>query len=586
MKKLFSAVLVTLITMFLITGNSYGNTGVKTVYTNTSFNYSVSFDENSYSVVHTDLDNNSQERSVLLQSRDNDFSVRISCDRLDSSYFDAIREYLLNYSLSDDELFKLFTYYKQSYYRTLQDEYNKQLVFGSSDNGTSETNMKIFSEHQETVYGVQSSSILFNTIRSSRFSNTEETHIHIAIPVLADYTLYSVDFIVKAGTLDEVKLKEMSQLVNSISIDGLNRQKKRLKILSDIESVNSANIGIYPRLEDVHPSYTEWVDNDLGYKITYPSTFMPYKQNSIIDTHSYKSFKVNFNHFFSITSEPALDNDEGIQNKINFVKDLYRGKINITSEGKSRLRGRIFYYIKYSITEGNQTRYIQDYFIIENFRLYNIQLNSRFKKPSKKLQNEFMKIVRSLTTEQKSSSISKKENIRTTKFIDNNNGVTFAYPDNWRLIKNNTTNDKYALYNIKNQDFSGGLEIVVSEGELKTSLLSYKKLNLLSNPTSAEVKRYFKNYTAPYIDRPMTLLASSRNTLEEALYFTKLVNFIDSNGRGKLCYSVDIIHGKKTYSLFITVSDYLTSKGKISNTELDRIVKTISRSFNVKLDTL
>jgi len=56
----------------------------------------------------------------------------------------------------------------------------------------SESNMKIFADYTDILYGQPSDVVLYNTIKSDRLFSIEETHIMITVPIyskLSSFTL-------------------------------------------------------------------------------------------------------------------------------------------------------------------------------------------------------------------------------------------------------------------------------------------------------------------------------------------------------------------------------------------------------------
>lgn len=561
------------------------NSVLKT-FSNISYNYSFPVPDN-VEINLSESGSNFHDSSISLKDKDDMYSAVISCNRLDKNSILQMRDYLKNYTSSDEDLFEKFSDYKDGYFRAMQEYFNKDFMYGNNDKNYSESNMKIFGEYSEKIFGQPSHVVLYNIIKSDKLSSEEETYINISIPVKTEnkvFSIYSINFTVKKGELNSLILSKMSSLVNSITIMNLPKQTNELSIFLDKSSIESANLGIYPDLEKVQINYPQLVCPSLGYKISLPSVFIPYRQNNIIDSFYYKSFKIDYYNYFSISTEPTVYNNiADIANKINTIKELNKNKINTVEESVYKSSdGKEFYYIKYELSENSTKTYIQNYFIVNRSEIYNIQLNSRFIQPSQKIQEVFLKIVLSLEFFDKAYSYYSLPQ-PLVKFLDNEEGYSFYYPESWYIDSNNSDDINYDRFEVKNRFISGAVEISISEGELSSEQNSQNILSSAVETDSQMLNKYFKKYSSPYSDKKSKwLLTSNYYRNSETIYIVKLVNYLDTNGRNKYCYSVDAIRGNKVYSLFISASDYTTFNGKVLDKSLSAIVNLVGSTYNLE----
>lgn len=548
-------------------------------FTNLSFDYSISIPEG----IEIDIgnsDNNFQDSTLSILDKDNIVSGTITCDRLGESSLNIMRQYLNDYISADEEIFRQLAGYKNSYFRAMQDYYKRDFLYGSDDERSDESNIKILNEYNEKLYGQDAYIVLYNTIKSDRLSSMEETHIDISIPVYENKTIYSLNFSVKKSYVNETTLKKICTLINSVKILDLTAQADSLSVFSDKESIDKANLGIYPDLRRINITYTDFINSESGYRLTYPSVFIPYRQNNIIDAYDYQSFKINYNQFFSVSSEPAYSNTAALE-KIKLIKELSKGSINVIEEGTAQFRENSFRYIKYEITDSKGQTYLEDYFTVTNSRLYDVQLSSRFIRPYQKVKSEFSNILDSLQF-MPPSPPAYSVNLPFTGFINKEEGYSFSYPASWHITENSSTDVGYDIFKAVSPDFSGPLDISVCEGELASDLPPVDILKYAAAPNQPGFKEHFKKYSAPYKDRVSTPLTSNYLVKNGVTYIFKTVNYLDASNRSKLCYSMDIIRGRKIVSLFISVSDYATLDGKVSNKSLRAIVNLIKNSFSAE----
>jgi len=516
---------------------------------------------------------------LYVKDKENLFSAVITCDELDNSVLKLLREYYNDNSSTDDEMFEKFLAYRKSYFAALQNYYKRSFLYGS-DIDSSESNMKIFGEYNETIYGQEAESVLFNTITSNEYETIEETYIYLSIPVPSLRSIYSVNFNLPKGSLDEKTLKAMNELIKAVHIPGLPEQIENLKVSEDNDAISLANKGIYPDQDSSNAEYTEFLDIQSGYKLSIPSVYIPYRNNGIIDSFDYKSFKINYNHFLSVTSEKLSNSSKAIDDNIEILKALHGENLSILEEGVAVIGDKAFCFVEYEIQNIKDSIHMLKYSIVKGERLYSFQLNSLYERPEEDLKAEFINILSSLEfSKDIPSVISEEQNFK--KYDDEWGRYTFSYPDSWSMTNNTPHDEAYRVFSIENPELSGPINIQIVEGELVTQLSPSRALALVTGKDPSSLDQYFKKYSAPYIGKTSKLLACSYQIKNGSVYLYKLINYIDESERSKLCYSVDIIKGTNVYSLFISVSDYMTSQGEIINPNVAASLNFIAQSFDV-----
>lgn len=541
-------------------------------YSNPAYDYTITPVADIYNILNISPDND----VLVIGDKENLFSAAISCERFSDQTLSAMRDYLNDSTSSANDMFEKFASYKQSYLEAMKDYYRKSLLYGADSEDSEESNMKVFAEYNEKIYNQSSRSVLYNIVKATQTGSSEEIHIDISIPVSKNSTFYSISFMLKRGNLNDAAIEKMSALINSIHISGLPAQSESISLFSDKQAVSLSNSGIYPDLDKTKFIYTELSNNELGYKISYPSVYTPYMENNIMQSFDYHSFKIDFNSSFSISAEPASAAD-AVRQKIKLIKDFNKESIKNFDESALRLKNKEVTRISYEIIRSGSSTYVSDYLIAHNSILYSIELKSRYKKASQKTCSEILKTVASLEFTAPLSSI-KSGNASFVKFTNSEEGYSFSYPDSWQVMPNNTFDINYDSYSVKNPDFSGPIDIITAEGEFNTDPNAVEALRGVTGANSAVLK----NYSAPYKDKNFRILSAGFESKDGYTYIYKLVNYLDSNGRVKLCYSTDIIRGRKIYSFFVNISEYAASNEKVFNSETRSIVNLIANSFKLE----
>lgn len=546
-------------------------------FSNLSYGYSLTFPEGFYlndPSASTDFD----DSFLTFSDPSSSLSLGITSERLDNAALQEMREYLNDYTSSDQIVFDKFIEYRKSFFNALQNYYSKSFQYGSEDPNYSESNLKIFGEYNDEYSGKEVFSVLYNTIVSNINETIEQTHLDIIIPVHKSMSLYSLHFSMERGSLDAVMLKKIESIVTSLRIQRLPYFHSRFSFLLDRKGISDANNGIYPEPGNSELSYTTYENSRAGYRLTYPSSYLPYINNNIIDSYNYASFKINYNHYFSVHAEPVSGKNP-VSNKLQILEDLYGKGMEITEQGSASFDDFEAQFIKYEITAPQGTTFVQDYFITKGPMLYTIELNSKFARPSSALLQEFLKIVGSLKFKERNYSLLS-DNSAFTRYENLEEGYTFKYPSNWLLTEAADSSINYEALTLVNPSISGPVNITIQEGELSSYLLYSEPASFLKSKTSDELKQYFKKYDAPYLDMPSNILAGNYSIKGDTLYFTRLVNYQDELGRSKYCYSVDTIRGLKSTSMFISVSDYAEINRDLYGDDLFAAINTIGNSFS------
>ncbi|NJD02217.1 MAG: hypothetical protein FIA99_06380 [Ruminiclostridium sp.] len=513
---------------------------------------------------------------LLLSDKALGFSAFIRQNSLDKSSMGALRKYYNDYSSIDFEIFTKYIDLQKSYIPALQDLYRSSYLFGNPENPNSETNMKVFYQDKDEIFGNKSDVILYNIINSDRLNYSEETHLDMIVPVYSDLSLISINFTFKAGNLNKETEQAVYKLLSYMRFTGFPVQTGTLKVFDEKEAVIAANAGIYKTAGGNSGDFTELKDETAGFTLKYPSSYLPYMENKLGGKLNYKSFKISPRQVLSISAEQTSATGS-VYDKASYMKELYK-PITVKKEGKETISGNEFVFLIYELKdgEGNVT-YIKDYFTAGDKFIYNIRLSSRFEDASAELDSDFHKILSSFI-------ISDAEVVKTgseapfIKYSNKEEGYSFLYPVKWKLtdVSKDINFDSLSL---KIPELSGPIDIYISEGELKADINPEEIPSILSGVDAEVSARNTRNYTPPYTGTLNRLLSHSFQKDNEITYVYRLVNYMDSNGRPRLCYSKDIVKKNKIYSMFISVSEYATLNGSVSDTDINTVIEKIASSF-------
>ena len=555
---------------------SSGNIFDQTSFTNITYDYIIQTQKPLKYILSGD-NGDFNDATITLSDPDGLFTAVISCDRLDAISLDVMRSYLNDYTSTDVELFSKIVEYKESYFRATMENFKRDFIYSGKDDDYSEPNMKIFGEYSESIFGYPARSVLFNMLYANKMFLDEVIHLNISIPLTDLKTIYSISFTVKKGALDEAIVNKMEEFVKSIKIGKDMELKQSFKIFKDKTALGNANSGIYKSLENADLSYTSLVNRDLRFKLSLPASFIQYRQNNLIRQYYYNSYKIDYNNIFSITAEP-VQREDAIKNKVEFLRKYNDSGIEIKREGQLNIEGKDMYYLQYKETDKKGTIYTEEYYIEYNNMLLELKLTSRFSMPSSAVQNTFYKIAASLEFVEliQPSDLS---SIVFVKYTNREEGYSFSYPENWTISNKDATDINYDSFSILSSDFSGPVEISIEEGELYNIQAPEVIVKYASESDTAKEGNIFARYSAPYNSRVSVLLTSDYFEKDGNIYIYRLINYLDKSDRNKLCYALDIVRGRKIYSIFISVSDYYASNGKIASKTLDYTINRILSSL-------
>jgi hypothetical protein len=60
-----------------------------------------------------------------------------------------------------------------------------------------------------------------------------------------------------------------------------------------------------------------------------------------------------------------------------------------------------------------------------------------------------------------------------------------------------------------------------------------------------------------------------------------LINYLGPDGKRRLSFIKELKAKDSTYTLVISVNEYMTNSGRITDSSINSIINTISRSFNL-----
>lgn len=501
----------------------------------------------------------------------------IRVNTINKPAMEALRKYYNDYTSSDCEIFEKYIVLQKSYIPALQDLYRNSFLYGNSGDPYSETYMKMFYKGTDNLFKNASDIFLYNIIKSNRLDYIEETHLDLIIPVYADMSVINVNFTFKAGKLDKKTVQVIYKILDSLNFNGVKALDGNMDALENKEAIIASNKGIYRASGDTGNELTDLKDGQAGFTIRYPSSYLPYMQNNLGGRLYYRSFKINPNQILSISSE-KIDSFDAVSEKILLIKEYNKEYINVKEEGKSTLNGNEYSYLNYEL--GNRdgvVTYFKDYFIEKNNILYDICLSSRFKDISGELNKEFEDILGSFV-------ISNTEgyNIETaasfTIYANREEGYSFIYPENWKL-SDISSDINYDELSLKIPGLSAPISVYISEGELYPGISPADIPACLSGTAPVSYSSYIKKYTPPYAGKSYKLLNWYFRESNGAAYIYKLVNYIDSNGRNRLCYTTDIVRNNKIFSMFACVSEYASFEGNMADAGINSLLEFTAASF-------
>jgi len=283
---------------------------------------------------------------LLLWDKASGLSAAIRINTVDKAALEALRKYYNDYSSIDYEIFTKYIRLQKSYIPALQDLYRSSFLYGNSGDLYSETNMKVFYQNKDIVFGNNSDVFLYNIINSNRQNHIEETHLDLIIPVYSDLSLISINFVFKAGNLNSEAVQAVYKLLGCMRFPGFPVQTGKLKVLESKEAVAAANAGVYNTTGSNEGSFVELKNEKAGFTLKYPASYFPYMENTLGGKLDFKSFKINPDQIISISAEQTSITDV-VYDKVSYVKKFNRQEITVKEEGTATIGGTKFIFIKY-----------------------------------------------------------------------------------------------------------------------------------------------------------------------------------------------------------------------------------------------
>jgi len=595
------------------------------VFYNSVYNYYIDLNDKFY-VNIGDSDYNSSGFPVSISYDNQHINATITCEKLNSESLMLMRDYFGDYESSDEDIFYKAVAYKESYIYAANDYYRIRYFFNT--NLLPETNMKIISKYVENIYGIDSNVILYNIIKPYYDTSIEETHITINIPVYSNMCIYNLDFKIEKGNLYDDVLQNITNTINSIHIKGLNPQTKTLNLFNNTVALNTANIGIYPNIDTYGTNYTEYVNNNLGFSIKYPSEMVPYFQNEITDNYIYKSYKLDSYTQLSISARASQNCMNMITDKVDALRGAYKNVLVLDS-GFMTLEDKSCVYIKYQIFPNNVTTNVIEYIVTNNSLLVDVQLQTTKDEQIDKTLEIINDMLSSLKffmpdepaepetdenilgeiceSEDKISDFNQTE-INLYSDIEDNyitmeitaggqdspesdtseiTGYRFNYPEGWEIDKISSDYASHNLYELKHPDLSSPLSIYIYDSEIPDDLERSSVINALYEMSDSVYTALQLPVGYPAVcafSDNAKYLTSSKEERDGTIYIYKLFTYLDDMNRSRLCSTIDIVTENHLYSILVAVSDYITEDGAIINPLLKEAVNQVYESFKLISD--
>lgn len=579
MKKIFAVFVFALLTLITVI-NCYadGKPGGKgnTTYKNAEYHYRLSVPESVY-IAHYP---GSEDSSLRLVDTSNRLTTVITCDVIDQETMAELRETLGDSSTSDLDIFKSAVQIKNNYYSALERIFRNDSLYGSADQKDRISNVKIYSDQSDSIFGVNSQVILYNTIQQDLRSVSEETYITMVVPAYSRNSIYTLNFKMEKGTLKDTTVQGIHSLLQSIEIQGLKSQSALPQIFSDKPLLSQVNQGIYPGVEQEGFQYHYDTNPAMGYRIRYPATFTPYRMNSIIDQLQYTSYRIDPYTTFSLQAENVGDGDNSIQDKLNALIFDPANNTQILETGVKIFNEKNVDYVMYRTEDPNVTAYTARYYIKMDSMVYTLELNSQFAPPSSKILSEFEKICASLERLPMTAS-SDSSDIPMSWYINDESDLSFRFPSSWTLTENYDTTTPVRILTLKNPAMSSAVDISIQESDL-TKAPGYTELAKIASAEPAASKELLNLPDVPFENRRHLQLASTFRYNRDESKIVKLVNYLDENERQKSGYWVSFIKGQKVYTLFINVSEYMFNNKQELDSGLRAMINSIADSFGVQ----
>ncbi len=535
---------------------------------------------------------------LLLTDKVTGITASIFITNLDDDSLEVLRNYYNDATSTDSQIFDKFVKLKKSYIPATLELYRLSFLYGESGDATAESNMKVFSDKSDIVFGQEANVYLYNIINTDVNGSEEKTHLDLIIPVPSDFSVISIYFTLEKGNLDADADRAISGILSHLNFEGLATQQNKLTVLKDSAAVGFANAGVYPAITSDNIRVSEYKDDIAGFTIKYPSIYTPYMENSIGGRLTSKSFKIDADTIFSVVSEPIGKSDSAdgdydpVKEKIALNKAIVPMPITVTTDKTISISGRDFYCFEYttSMSSGtvSQKHYTLQYYVVNDDRLYCLELRSRSNSPSDALLKQFRQIALSLAfTENPANAgavdagVAETISSDFTEYLNNEEGYSFRYPLNWSL-KDISRDINFDVLKLDMPELSAYASIYTTEGELEPGLERDEIISGITGTSTPEMQTIIGKYNPPFLNTKTKLLALSTRNDGDVLYIYRLLDYLDTSERNKLCYAVDAVKGKKIYSMFVSVSEYAATDGTITNSAMNNNITEIVSSFHVE----
>ena len=508
-------------------------------------------------------------------------STEISSETLDKDAYDFLRGYFNDYTLTEDQLFSHFLALKKSYIRALENQYNENYL--SNSGKKSETALHIYYEGADTLFGIEGCGVyLYNISVFEGLKHSEESHLDLIIPIRDTNTIEMIRFTIPRENLGTIAASYAAYVLSEVKITGASAQYKAPSILYSASLTEDAKLGIYPAESQADPTYISFEDATAGYGIHIPYTYKPFVQNSLGGAFSYNSFKISPNLIFSVTSEPL--NGNGAEDAITRFRVSSLASINIQKSGSSYFGNNRFNFVYYTRLENGIKKYYYDYYIQNGKKLYKLQLTSAYAEPGKNIVRQLEKILAGFDRYKQPASGSNNftaEDIPMDKYLNSEEGYSFEYPETWNL-EDVSTDISYDRLRLVVPGMSGALDVTFQESGIIDSASFTDITRSVGGNSVSSRSDITIGYKPSFAGKSSKLLFSDFIIDGPISTIYRLSAFIDENGRNRLCYSVDILKGKKMYSMFITSAEYMTESGYFSDVKINSLLNAVASSFRLE----
>lgn len=521
--------------------------------------------------------------SLQLYDNATGISAEINRQVLDKKVFDALRDYYNDNSLTDQQLFEKSLELKRSYINALQALYNTNYM--DPDKRNTETAMQIYYDGTQTLYGLSNCNVyLYNIVEYEGLSNTELVHLDMIIPDRSKNTIITIKFIIPKDKLGTAANETIESMMSGFKFEGFPVQTKAPSVLSDKTVMGEVQLGVYPAASQKKPEYASFTDTAAGFTVSLPTAYVPFIKNSLGGVFTYSSYKINPNIILSISSEPLQGS--GMSDALTRFKVTAYGSVNMLENSSREYGSKKYSYLSYVSTTDGLKQYYQDYYTQIGSRLFKLQLQSAITEPGSIVTEQMAKILASFYSNGTKPSESADQSARsddtsTVKYLNREEGYSFSYPKNWQL-QDTSPDIAFDLLHLSIPGLSGALDVSVQESELKQIVTFTDIIKSVNGKTVTSWPNLTDNYSPPFEGKTSKLLYSDFTIDGSVSVIYRLSVFMDDNGRNRLCYSVDIINGRKLYSMFITAGEYKTSDGLFSDARVNDLINMVASSFRLE----